>query len=252
MTIDAPIAAQIPDLRKIWKQAFGDTDTFLDTFFSKGFSPERCRCVTLDGIPVAALYWFDFRWQHQKLAYLYAVATLPPHQGQGLCRALLEDTHRHLHTLGYAGSVLVPGDRQLFSLYEKLGYKAFCLMESLTAVPGSHPANIRSIDPATYEALCQSYLPQNSVIPTGSTLEFFGSYGQFFAGENTLFCLSREGDTVYFEEFWGNQSSIAGILAALQAEKGVLRLPGGNTPFAMYRSLTADNATPAYLGFAMK
>lgn len=252
MTINAPTAAQIPHLRQLWKQAFEDTDAFLDGFFSKGFSLKRSRCVTLDGIPVAVLYWFDFRWQDKKLAYLYAVATHTAYQGQGLCRALMEDTHRHLLSLGYHSSVLVPGSRQLFSLYKKLGYQPFCPMETVTAEPGGHPANIRSIDHATYEELCQSYLPQDGVIPAGSTLEFFASYGQFFAGENTLFCLSREDDTVYFEEFWGDRACIPEILTALQAGKGVLRLPGGNMPFAMYRSLTQDSALPSYLGFAMK
>ena len=30
MTIDSPSANQIPGLRQLWQQAFGDTDAFLD------------------------------------------------------------------------------------------------------------------------------------------------------------------------------------------------------------------------------
>ena len=33
----------IPGLRELWKKAFGDTDEFLDLFFSTAYSPDRCR-----------------------------------------------------------------------------------------------------------------------------------------------------------------------------------------------------------------
>ena len=34
--------ADIPALRRLWKQAFGDDDQLLDSFFSIAFSPDRC------------------------------------------------------------------------------------------------------------------------------------------------------------------------------------------------------------------
>ena len=62
MTIDRPLPEQLPQLRGLWKEAFGDTDAFLDIFFHRAFSRNRCRCVTLNGQVVAALYWFDCGW----------------------------------------------------------------------------------------------------------------------------------------------------------------------------------------------
>ena len=59
MTINAPIPRQIPQLKALWQQAFGDTAAFIDNFFATGFAPVRCRCLTLDGDVAAALYWFD-------------------------------------------------------------------------------------------------------------------------------------------------------------------------------------------------
>ena len=70
MTIDAPKTAQIPQLRQLWKEAFGDTDTFLDSFFSLAFAPERCRCITLGDTVPSALYWFDCTCRGEKWAYL--------------------------------------------------------------------------------------------------------------------------------------------------------------------------------------
>ena len=49
MIIKSPETRHIPQLRQLWKEAFGDTDDFLDVFFSVAFAPERSRCVILDG-----------------------------------------------------------------------------------------------------------------------------------------------------------------------------------------------------------
>ena len=59
MIIDAPKLECVPALRALWREAFGDGDEFLDTFFDTAFSKERCR-VAIDGErTVGALYWFD-------------------------------------------------------------------------------------------------------------------------------------------------------------------------------------------------
>ena len=114
MIIDRPQKGQIADLRALWKEAFGDSDSFLDVFFTTAYSPERCRCVTVDGEAVSALYWFDCEYSGERIAYLYAVATAENHRGHGYCQALLDDTHRHLSALGYEGVILSPGSDNAF------------------------------------------------------------------------------------------------------------------------------------------
>ena len=116
MTIDMPRPGQIAGLRELWKEAFGDSDAFLDGFFATGFSPTRCRVLDWNGRCAAALYWFDCSIEGKKLAYIYAVATLEDFRGKGFCRQLMEKTHRDLQASGYAGCVLVPGSRALFGL----------------------------------------------------------------------------------------------------------------------------------------
>ena len=120
MTIDSPKIDQLPQLRALWKEAFGDTDAYLDSFFTLGFSPERCRCMTEDGQVSAALYWFDCSCQGARLAYLYAVATAENRRGVGLCRLLMDNTHAHLKKAGYAGAILVPASASLRQMYEKI------------------------------------------------------------------------------------------------------------------------------------
>lgn len=94
MNIDVPQINQIPALRALWKEAFGDTDDFLDAFFSTAFRPNHCRLVTVDGHAAAVLYWFDCLHMDKPIAYIYAVATAKAYRGQGLCHKLMENAHQ--------------------------------------------------------------------------------------------------------------------------------------------------------------
>ena len=123
MKIDKPLTTQIPSLKLLWKEAFGDTDEFINMFFSTAFSTDRCRCVTLNGNIIAALYWFNCQYNNKPIAYLYAVATAKAYRGQGICHMLMKDTHQYLAKLGYEGVILVPGNEGLFKFYENIGYK---------------------------------------------------------------------------------------------------------------------------------
>lgn len=250
MIIDRPHMADIPALWQLWQQAFGDTDAFLEGFFRTGFSPVRCRCIKQGGQLAAALYWFDCGWQGKKIAYLYAVATEQAFQRKGLCRALMDDTHRHLKGLGYAGAALVPGNKGLFALYEKLGYAPFCPMQTCTIAPGDNPADIRPVSADTYRLLRQQMLPANSVAQEKEALDFAATFCEFYAGESMLMCLSREDDTLYFQEYLGDPALLGGIVKMLGTQKGIVYLPGGN-PIAMYHSLTPNKELPAYFGIPL-
>ena len=59
MTVDMPRQAQIPQLRELWQQAFGDSEEFLDGFFATGFDHRISRSITSNDRVVSALYWFD-------------------------------------------------------------------------------------------------------------------------------------------------------------------------------------------------
>lgn len=230
-------------LRALWKQAFGDTDAFLDGFFSAGFSEDRCCTIDKGGKLAAMLYWFDCHWDGRKIAYLYAVATDKDYRNQGLCRALMEHTHNHLRSLGYAGAVLVPGSRELFSLYEKLGYQPFGGMDTVTEDAINLPVAIRPVTPAAYCEKRLSFLPKGSVVQDAATYAFLATFCSLFESHDGLFCGGMEEDTFYFQEFLGDPKNVPGILRALGAKKGVFRTPG-NTPFAMYHPLNGAEEIP--------
>lgn len=243
MTIDTPRDSHIPALRQLWQKAFGDTDEFLDGFFSVGFAPERCRILLADGQVTAALYWFDCQWNDKKVAYLYAVATDPARQGKGFCRQLMENTHAHLHTLGYHGAILVPGNEGLFTLYKKLGYSPCCGAEQRTITTGTEPVPCKKISASAYASAQKKLAGKNCVFHSQGTLTFLSTFAAFYEGPGFAFCGAPDKDTFFFQSFLGDRTKLPGVLAALHAEKGVLRLPG-KTPYAMYHSLDGDDTLP--------
>lgn len=243
MNIDHPTAAQIPRLRQLWKEAFGDSDAFLDTFFATAFAPERCLCMTVEKEPAAAAYWFACG----QYAYIYAVATAKTHRGRGYCHALMASIHALLQAQGYAGCIVVPGEESLRQFYAQMGYRDF---GGITEFPctAAAPVSLRKIDTVEFAALRRTYLPIGSVVQEGENLAFLSQWADFYAGENFLLAATREGDTLRGLELLGSANAAPGILAALGASSGTFRIPGG-APFAMYQPLVEKNA-PSYFGFA--
>lgn len=238
-------------LRSLWQQAFGDPVEAIEDFFETGFSPDRFCCILENGIPVSALYWFDCTLDGQKIAYLYAIATEKSHQGQGLCRRLMTKTHEILRNQGYAGAVLVPANAELFPLYEKLGYRYAATVREFTCKAAESAATITRIDARQYENLRARYLPAGSVLQTGATLDFYATYGQFYAGDDFLLACAVQDGVLYAQEILGNTALCGQILRALGAEEGSFRAPGDEKPFAMYYPLQENCPAPKYLGFAL-
>ena len=251
MTIDCSTPAQISQLRRLWKEAFGDTDAFLDVFFHRAYTPERSRCITIDGEVVAALYWFDCTWKEKKLAYFYAVATSQNCRGQGLCRKLMEDTHRHLASLCYDGCILVPQDAELYSMYGKFGYKVCSHNRQFSCVAGDKPISLLQVTPEEYAAIRKTLLPENGVLQEGVTLDFLSTYAQLYAGQGMALAAYPDEGKLTVCELLGDAQAAPEILAALGFPEGSFCTPGHQQPFAMYRSLTPDTSMPGYFGLAL-
>ncbi len=249
MNINAPQKEQIPALRQLWKEAFGDTDAFLNDFYRTAFAPHRCRVLTMDGELAAALYWFDCSCRGRKMAYLYGIATSESHRGKGLCHALMEDTHAHLASLGCVGTVLVPRTPSLFAFYETMGYTPCSYFREFSCTAGGE-TTLRKLDEKEFAALRQQYLPEGGVVQTEENLTFLGTMAAFYAGPDFLLAAEQEGRTLYGKELLGNASAAAAVVAALGCEKGTFRVPESETPFAVYRPLDEAVPPPAYFGLA--
>ena len=250
MTVDKPAQGQIPQLRSLWQQAFGDSDAFLDGFFATGFSENRCMCITWNETVVAALYWFDCLWNGSKLGYIYAVATDKTFQGKGFCRKLMEMTHRHLKNEGYVGATLVPGSRALFSMYEKMGYRGFSPKQIKEVAAAQTPVAIHTLTPEDYAQRRKKILPPGGVVQDGAALDYLATYAGFYEADGCLFCGGGE-DVFQFQEFLGEEEKLPGILAGLQTGLGRVPCPGDGLDSAMFIPLTDSPEMPMYFGLPL-
>lgn len=241
----------IADLKNLWQEAFDDPDDFTDLFFSKIYSPERCHCILDQGMPASALYWFDCDLKGRKLAYVYAVATLKSHRGQGLAQKLIHETHEILRQQGYAGVILVPADEKLFTFYKKLGYEVATTCSRLTCQAGDSPVAIQKISPVEYARLLPAFLPEGGVVPGEGMLRFLDGYCQFYAGTDFLMICEETTDGFKAQEFLGNVQAAPGILKALGFAEGHFHTPGKDQDFAMWLPLEADCPKPHWFGPAL-
>ena len=252
-----PDDAMLPQLRDLWKEAFGDSDGFLDSFYSTAFDTSRCRVAhvkkdTADsGNDLAAvLYWFDCTVDNQRIAYIYAVATAKEFRGNGACHMLLTDTHEHLKSLGYAGAILVPGNEALVHLYEGCEYETCTKRSRIECSAEDMGIVIREIDKEEYATLRRDFLPVHAVIQEGENLDFLATQAKFYTGEHFLLVASIENENLYGIELLGDTSLAPGIVHALNCKDGTFFSPGKDEAFAMWHALTEDAIEPTYLGFA--
>lgn len=249
MKIEHPSSALIPCLRTLWKEAFGDTDAFLDLFFSVAYDPCRCRCVTEQRRVTAALYWLDFFLDEQKFAYIYAVATASDCRGRGLCKQLMTDTAVLLRENGYHGAILVPQDEGLRRMYDRMGYRDAAQIEEFFCAASELSISVKEITAEDYAALRSSFAPEGSLQPGNQALAFLGATTRMYAGNGFIGAVSRETDHLRLLEYLGDNLKLPALIAALGATEATVRTPG-STPFAMYLPLAADCRKPEYYPFA--
>ena len=265
-----PEEDMIPQLRELWKEAFGDSDRFLDNFYTTAFDKSRCRmaCVSSDANTpdtsdcrnlAAILYWFDCSISDQRVAYVYAVATSKQFRGNGACHMLLEDTHKHLKSLGYSSVVLVPDNETLVHLYEGCEYELCTKRSRIECASENMGIEIREINQAEYATLRREFLPANAVIQEDVNLDFLATQAKFYTGvrnsvdtDSASFLLAAgiKDENVYGIELLGNTALAPGIVHALDCKDGTFFTPGKDEPFAMWHALSEDAVAPSYFGFA--
>lgn len=251
MTFDYPAPEQLPVLKQLWADAFGDTEDFISGFFSTAFSPLRCRVARENGETAGVLYWFDVTCRGQKMAYFYAVATHPAHRGRGVCRGLMADTHALLRAQGYAGALLVPETEALRNMYASFGYRGAASVAETFCAAGSVPTDLHQIDREEYARLRREYLPEGGVVQEGENLRFFAEQARFYRGTGFLLAAQpTEGESLFGCELLGDAAAAPGILKSLGYAQGTFRTPGEKKPFAMFLPLTKTAQAPAYFGLA--
>lgn len=257
-TIGKPEGSHIPQLRQLWKDTFCDTDDFLDIFHSTAFSLDRCRCVSFNGQVVAALYWFDCVFRNQPIAYIYAVATAKNFRGQGLCHALMDNTHKHLKERGYVGTLLSPASDTLFLFYEKMGYQTCAFRNEIMVKEDrlyafeTDEIHMQELSKAEFAKLRPKFLPADAVLQEQENLDFLETQATFYAGDDFLLTAQQNESHLQGIEFLGDASVLPSILKTLDCTSGVFHTIGDEKPCGMYYAFIDNSPMPSYLGFTFE
>jgi GNAT superfamily N-acetyltransferase len=133
--------------KEIWKLCFGDSDRYIDFYYSNRYQEtetvllledqEICSMLTMLPIRILAPTKQTF-----KAAMLYAIATHPQHQNRGFASQVIDFTHQSLKEEKKSFSVLVPAEKHLINFYRKRGYQdGFCIREAVFTQEGIEGLN---------------------------------------------------------------------------------------------------------------
>ena len=93
-------------------------------------------------------------------------------------------------------------------------------------------------------------MPPDSVRHTAPAMALLAAESSFYRAGDTLFCATREGDTLHIHQYLGDGDLLPRILAGLGVARGIVSLPGGK-PYAMFLPLNGEPQPPAYFGIPL-
>ena len=224
ITVRPSVPEDVPAQRELWKLAFGDSDQYIDNFYSTYYRPERVVVLEEDGAVRSMTAWFDTTFVvpgqgEHRTAYLYAVAPPPDCRGRGLAAALLAGADEYFCSLDIPAVTTVPAEKSLHDFFGSNGFReCFRVLgtcygsHELERAPVPAPDLLRPASPEEYgrvrEALLKdiphiAYPPDALAYQAGCCA--LGDGGLFIGDASTgPMCLCAErasGELVILKEF---------------------------------------------------
>lgn len=250
-------AADLPQMKQLWKTCFQDDENYVNQYF-RHFSPKNAALLHDGGRLCAMALWMSVRYvqpdgEEQKGAYLYAVGTNPSDRGKGCCRTVCAFAEQLLQAAGCDFTFLHPSDAGLVSLYEKLGYR-------MSLTNGETQVRARQLDAAVKSISAEAYLQLRQMLLWDSFIDwqldaiaYQAMQGELLQLEHrerfALAAVERSAQDVYIKEFLGD-STLAGAIPARYGAAFAVCRSVGQTPFAMAKALTGKPLPTGYPGFA--
>jgi len=119
----------LPYLKQLWKDGFGDEDSDIEAFFNLLFDPAAVYITREEGIPVSVMYLVeglllptalkpDADRDSYTVTYLYALSTAPSVRGKGYGRKTVRGAADLAYARGADIVALTPADENLKSWYK--------------------------------------------------------------------------------------------------------------------------------------
>lgn len=163
MTLRVGTSADKEQVKALWKQVFGDTDEYVEYFFTKQTDEVILLLEEQNQVQsMLILFWFPVTFPDGTTAmtgYVYALATHPDARGKGHGRTLLAYADHYLQEHGIDGVTTVPAEPSLHTFFGSTGFRP-CFTsgkgeivgslipkpnsgDKLVSVSGSHYSSVR-------------------------------------------------------------------------------------------------------------
>ncbi|MFI3293172.1 MAG: GNAT family N-acetyltransferase [Rikenellaceae bacterium] len=109
--------------KRLWREVFGDEDSFMDHFLQKHFSHENMLYITdSENRYIAMLHIIPMMCDEGRIAYIYGVATHSECRGRGYASMLMNAAMDKIKSDGYIATVLIPSEEWLVDYYARFGF----------------------------------------------------------------------------------------------------------------------------------
>lgn len=160
-----------PELKRVWKAVFGDSDEYIDGYFDSLYSPGSAVVCEIGGRMAGAAHIIELgdlvtpEGDRQPCSVVYALGTLPEFRSRGVGTRLTAAA-AEISSRGRVG-VICPAEPSLFDFYrKKAGYcEYFNVSEFSSTDPGvSVWGSAARTDAAGYQELRRSLLAERAYI----------------------------------------------------------------------------------------
>lgn len=109
--------------KRLWKEAFGDPDDFIDRFLIRYYSRRRVLSVCDGERMLSMLHLIPFRSEAGRTLYLYGVATAADHRGRRLASGLMDEALERARREDCDLLMLIPAEAGLRDFYGRFGFR---------------------------------------------------------------------------------------------------------------------------------
>lgn len=260
--IDRAKSEDISCLKKMWKEIFGDTDEYIELYFSYKFKEDNTFVVRAQGEIVSTLYveYNDvfFEGNMVKGAYFCGIATLKEHRGMGLAKKLINYAKENIEKVDII--YLIPANESLFDFYKETGFKVFTYLKKEEILRDDSVALGEFSEEYDYELINSFYENSGNRLYIKRDKRFFDAiyscYKNIFTFGDGYVIFYIEDEILHLVEYSFSEKRagevLKGILNLKGLNKGILYKKYGDNPFSVcITELDTDNTENKYLNLML-
>lgn len=215
----------IDKLKKLWCSSFDEKRKAVDLFFEKCKDFTSIYSAIINENVVSMLYLVHAELNGKQAHYLCGAATERSYRNQGIMGSLIEYALKDSQSNGDVYSLLFPANADLYSYYERFGYKSLCTAEKTVLSKSlllkfSETFNLEtdSNNEINYEELQRQTYKNNFLLQNNKFMDFASEYYKLYGCKTVkskdCFAIfdDKNGIADVFYSLFTDFSQLAGLL----------------------------------------